>query len=327
MANQPLTLMNIPLEVRHHIFKYAAVRDAEAKMLLRYWFEKKEVKEKTAKLAVKDPNAGAPRVVYEGDRFEQEEEYGEEDSEAEEEGDSDEDDGEEDSDEDDEEGSDEDEDGEADGEDAEVDEADSAAILMAAAPAAPTNAQLPMAAASMISNQSTASSVQAPASALVQAEATPAAAAQGSASTAALQAGVESLRDAMDKTNEAFLQGLNSNDAAAAQAHNTDDGQAHDTDVDMHDGDRFHDAVDGTTEEDDDQNSHGEDDQVSNEEGAEGGDEETAAEDGNTDTAARTTNPPAPAPVITVHRKWRHIPQVRAEEEWQFGLSFLKITR
>lgn len=85
--------MNIPLEVRHQIFGYVAVRDAQPKKLLRYWFEKKEVKEKKAELAAKEPGAGVPQVVFEGDQFEHEEfddeegqseEDGEEDNEGEE---------------------------------------------------------------------------------------------------------------------------------------------------------------------------------------------------------------------------------------------------
>lgn len=63
-------LMNIPLEVRHQIFEHVARRDVKPVMLLRYWFEKEEVKEKTAELLTRNPNAGTPTVVYEGDRFE-----------------------------------------------------------------------------------------------------------------------------------------------------------------------------------------------------------------------------------------------------------------
>jgi hypothetical protein len=72
--NQPLTLMNTPLEVRHQIFRYVAVRDVQPKELLRYWFEKKEVKEKAAELAAQNPNAGTPRVAFEGDQYEEEQE-------------------------------------------------------------------------------------------------------------------------------------------------------------------------------------------------------------------------------------------------------------
>ena len=65
----PPTLMTIPLEVRHQIFKHVAKRDTKPEKLLRYWFEKKEVKEKIVDLLAKNPDAGTPRVVWEGDRF------------------------------------------------------------------------------------------------------------------------------------------------------------------------------------------------------------------------------------------------------------------
>ena len=64
------TLMGLPLEVRHNIFDYVAVREAEPKKLLRYWFEKKEVK---AMVAAQDPKASSPHIVYAGDDFESEE--------------------------------------------------------------------------------------------------------------------------------------------------------------------------------------------------------------------------------------------------------------
>ncbi|KAJ4308236.1 hypothetical protein N0V94_009440 [Neodidymelliopsis sp. IMI 364377] len=117
--NHPLTLMNIPLEVRHQIFEYVAVRDTQPKKLLRYWFEKEEAKEKKAELAMQDPSAPVPMVVFEGDGFELEEE-------AEEEGDSEDEEGEEDSDEEvnngEEEEEDDDDDDDDDGEDETEDE-------------------------------------------------------------------------------------------------------------------------------------------------------------------------------------------------------------
>lgn len=61
------TLMGLPLEVRHNIFDYVAVREAEPKNLLRYWFEKKEVK---AIVAAQNPKASPPHIVYAGDGFE-----------------------------------------------------------------------------------------------------------------------------------------------------------------------------------------------------------------------------------------------------------------
>jgi hypothetical protein len=56
--------MDLPLEVRHSIFEHVAVRDVKPKKLLRYWFEKKEVKELVAQDAIDNPNGPIPRVIY-----------------------------------------------------------------------------------------------------------------------------------------------------------------------------------------------------------------------------------------------------------------------
>ncbi|KAF2824298.1 hypothetical protein CC86DRAFT_371664 [Ophiobolus disseminans] len=56
-------LMGLPLEVRHNIFEYAAARDFKPKKLLRYWFEKQEVKELIAKTVADNPTGPAPQVV------------------------------------------------------------------------------------------------------------------------------------------------------------------------------------------------------------------------------------------------------------------------
>jgi hypothetical protein len=61
------TLTGLPLEIRHAIFEYAAARDVKPKKLLRYWFEKKEVKDATAQLAAADPNGPAPRIIHDND--------------------------------------------------------------------------------------------------------------------------------------------------------------------------------------------------------------------------------------------------------------------
>lgn len=57
-------LMSLPLELRHKCFEYAAVRDTKPKNLLRYWFEKKEVKGLIATAAAANPTGPAPTVVY-----------------------------------------------------------------------------------------------------------------------------------------------------------------------------------------------------------------------------------------------------------------------
>ncbi|KAA8622364.1 hypothetical protein PtrSN002B_004574 [Pyrenophora tritici-repentis] len=57
-------LMDLPLEVRHAIFKYVAARDVEPRKLLRYWLEKKEVKALIAQEMTNNPNAPTPQAVY-----------------------------------------------------------------------------------------------------------------------------------------------------------------------------------------------------------------------------------------------------------------------
>ncbi|KAF2846516.1 hypothetical protein T440DRAFT_558121 [Plenodomus tracheiphilus IPT5] len=88
------SLVNLPLEVRHHIFAFVAARESTPKNLLLYWFEKQDAKQQIAELAAEDPTGPAPRVVYNpepydvdmevSDEEEYEEEYGEEDDEEEE---------------------------------------------------------------------------------------------------------------------------------------------------------------------------------------------------------------------------------------------------
>ncbi|ORX91863.1 hypothetical protein BCR34DRAFT_271431 [Clohesyomyces aquaticus] len=66
-ASDAPTLMSIPLELRHNIFEFTALRQQPAKKLLRAWFEKKDLAEQTAALATKDPAGTAPRVVAHDD--------------------------------------------------------------------------------------------------------------------------------------------------------------------------------------------------------------------------------------------------------------------
>jgi hypothetical protein len=85
-------LMDLPLEVRHAIFEFTAVRNVKPKRLLRHWFEKKEAKELIAQKIADDPSAPAPCAVYhneydeESDVSEQEDDT---DSASEDEGDED----------------------------------------------------------------------------------------------------------------------------------------------------------------------------------------------------------------------------------------------
>ena len=326
--------MNIPLEVRHHIFEYVAVRDAEPKKLLQYWFEKKEVKEKVAELAAKDPNAGAPRVVYEGDRFEQDGEHEEEDSdhadeegeedssEDDDEGHSDEDGGEEDSEEDDEEEASEDEEEEAEEDHADMDETDSAAAPVFTAPTVPPIGQSPVASTSLVPAQTAATPAQTSATASTLADAILAASAQNPASTTAPQTEgdyPEAIANATAKANGAAPQAPNNDAAVCVQAHNADKGHGRDADVDMNDDDdESRDAADGAVEEDGD---HDEEEQNDHEEGDQDSDEESDEDD---DEGMVDEDPPLPAPVITAHRKWRHIPQVSAEEGRQSACQALR---
>jgi hypothetical protein len=71
MANDKAApaFMDLPLEVRHTIFEHVAARDVNPKKLLRYWFEKKEMKELVAQEAIDNPNGPTPRVVYGNDDY------------------------------------------------------------------------------------------------------------------------------------------------------------------------------------------------------------------------------------------------------------------
>jgi hypothetical protein len=147
----PPVFMDLPLEVRHCIFEYAAARDVKPKKLLRYWFEKEEVKDAIAKLAVENPGGPTPRVQWNDHR-----EYDEESEVAEEEEDE-EADGAEEQDSDDEENEDaeQDEDDEEDGQDEEEEgalddtqinqSATAASQVPAPAPAKPTPSAQPTA--------------------------------------------------------------------------------------------------------------------------------------------------------------------------------------
>ncbi|KAL6711042.1 hypothetical protein ACN47E_006917 [Coniothyrium glycines] len=58
------SLMDLPLEVRHNIFKHVvASSSVKPKKLLRYWFEKKEIGETVAQHIAAEPNGPAPRVL------------------------------------------------------------------------------------------------------------------------------------------------------------------------------------------------------------------------------------------------------------------------
>lgn len=81
--DQPPTLMDLPLEVRHLVFAQVARREAGSEMLLRRWFERKEIRAKMAEVAAKDEEEEGEEA--EEDDVEEDEENEEEEAEEEEE--------------------------------------------------------------------------------------------------------------------------------------------------------------------------------------------------------------------------------------------------
>ncbi len=79
MAQPPLgeaSLLGIPLEIRHMIFRLASVRDTKPCNVLRRWFEKEEVRESIAALVASDPDGLAPRAAFEDEHDEHSEDEG-----------------------------------------------------------------------------------------------------------------------------------------------------------------------------------------------------------------------------------------------------------
>jgi hypothetical protein len=79
---QPLILSGLPLEVRHRIFEYVAIRTTKPKNLLRTWFENQETSELTAKYVAANPGCLLPIVVQpdgSSDSLDTDEEVGDED--------------------------------------------------------------------------------------------------------------------------------------------------------------------------------------------------------------------------------------------------------
>lgn len=309
--NQPLTLMNIPLEVRHQVFGYVAIRDTQPQQLLRYWFEKQEVKEKTAGLAAQNPTAEAPRVVLEGDECQYDEEYKEDGSENEEgendgEGDSDEEDEHEDENEDEGDSEEEiEEGGEGDDEEEGKDEAEEQnAEMDGAGNTTVTTAPTPGSAAP---DQSLIHTLHDLTAAMTAVNAT----AQASATTAPESTSTVAQRHAQ---------------MTAESEHSENEG----VDEDMSDIDaKHHEASNGTDTEEDDN-----DDDVENQDGNEvdDGDGDSANEDvmteqdGCANTVAQVAQPPPPAPLVTTHRKWRHIPQVRVTRLFHVLRTFMPLS-
>jgi hypothetical protein len=313
-SNDPPTLMTIPLEVRHQIFQHVAKRDTKPEKLLRYWFEKKEVKEKTAELLARNPNAGTPRAVYEGDRFEAEEREGSE----EEEGDSDEEDedeeDEDEEDEDEEEDGDEDEDDEAEEQDEEMADNGDTVAPAAAIPIAPTPAQA-LNAADTANQQATTHGQQN--SAAVPDETATSISAEQSDPLSGYD-----IKAAMDEATAAALAQIQGsadavpdNASGPAQTPNQKSATAEDIEANMaEDEDETNGGVEGVAAEQEDahMDEEADEDNCGNEDADGDSDEDMEDDDEDEDAAAGTAQPP-PAPVVTSHRKWRHIPKVRAE--------------
>lgn len=255
------TLMSIPLEVRHRIFEYVAVRDAQPKKLLRYWFEKKEVKAKAAELLAKDPNAGSPRFVYAGDDYESEDSGQDDGGDSSEASDS--------SDEESDESSDDDE---AESDDEEVSEEESDEEDQASAPPALVN-PVPV---------GTQSSAQA----------------QAQAQVPILAAAQQSLTNA---TQTSMAAQTSTNSTPTVSAVTGQGSEAEDGDTDMEDGNDLEDSQ-GASHID--------------------SDEEMVEHEDDEGTYAAVLAQPASAPVISSHRKWRHIPHVSFLNFWMTPVPF-----
>ncbi|PSN69518.1 hypothetical protein BS50DRAFT_572637 [Corynespora cassiicola Philippines] len=67
MAPNDLTFLGIPIELRHVIFEYLAVRDYPAKNILRYWFEKEEIKQTIAGHQANNPDGTQFQAGYNAD--------------------------------------------------------------------------------------------------------------------------------------------------------------------------------------------------------------------------------------------------------------------
>ena len=291
------------------IFEHASIRDVKPKKVLRYWFEKKEVKELIEKLAADHPNGPAARVVY-NDGYEEEESESEDEldqdnevNEDEEDEENEEDQDEEDQDEqdhDEDEDEDEDEDQSADqdhedevevlgeqdqdavGDEADIDEEMRDPVNTEAEAVLDSAVQTVQTEAAAISGEAVEVTTTEKNDTTVTADHkepdqdmsdSPAVEAQVEpASTAACQNEDEQEEVQVDEQLQ---------DSGNADAGNQDD--------------------DGQDTEDQDAEDHvaeDEDDAMANED-----DIAVAA------AAAQTTPPPPPAPVVRPHRKWRHIPK------------------
>lgn len=318
------TLMTIPLELRHQIFKHVAKCDTTPEKLLRYWFEKREVKEKIAELLAKNPDARMPRVVWEGDRFEEEEREesgdGDEDQEdGDEEGDEDDDEDSEDED-DDEDSEDEDEPGQegedgdegddAEEEDEEMADSDTTAASAAATISAPSRASN----TADTANQQVPTNGQQDSATVSNQTATSASALQsGPAVVYDIGAAITVASAAALAQTQGSATGVPANGLGTAQTPNQGQVKDENIDADMAEDEEVNgDAEDGTVEQEDYQMDDDEVEDLTNggdRDAESDGDEDMEDEEEDQVTTAALAQPP-PAPVVTSHRKWRHIPKV-----------------
>ncbi|KAJ4359904.1 uncharacterized protein N0V89_000461 [Didymosphaeria variabile] len=71
----PSPLLDIPLELRHHIFSHvAAARDIKPRYTLRYWFEKADIHEQIADHLKNDPDANVTYAAGYNSRYDDDEE-------------------------------------------------------------------------------------------------------------------------------------------------------------------------------------------------------------------------------------------------------------
>lgn len=317
-SNHPLTLMNVPLEVRHQIFEHVAKRDTKPEKLLRYWFEKKEVKEKTAELLAKNPNAGTPRVVYEGAEFEEDSEEEGDAEHSDEDGEDEDEDEAEDEIEDEEEEGDEDEEDEAEEQDEEMADNDETTAPATAIPTALAPAQASIL-ADTTSQQATTHGQQDPVADSDQTATVINAKQSNPASGHDLSAVTNSAMAAAVFTTNSSTTDVPENASDAPQPPIQDGAKDADVDTDMADDDEVSSgAEDGATEQEGSQmdDDEEEDEENGGNENADGDSDEDMGDEDEEQVNAAGTAQPSPAPVVTAHRKWRHIPKVRMTRSW-----------
>jgi hypothetical protein len=282
------------------IFELASARDTKPKKVLRYWFEKKEVKEIIAKHDADHPNGPAPRVVYNDEREEEEsEDEVEPDHQDDQLEDEDEDDNEDDDNDDDDEDHDEDENDneeEQDDEAADQDDGDGDEQLHV------HDQETGQGEAEIDEEMSDPDNIEAATAAAIASESEQAGAA--TISSEVVEAVTIENNAATATADQAEPdEEMSNSPAVEPQVEPANVAGGENEDEQMQDGEQA-----GAEDEDDEDEDEGEDaeDQAVEGEG-----------DGMVDqndiaiaaAAAHTTPPPPPAPIVAPHQKWRHIPK------------------